>query len=201
MIFPGSVSFRASVFLVVVLVACTTSGTPRPTYVPKPADGRTFADPESKGCILNALDTHIEREVSDLRFTMSLDTWCCQEPEPRRLKLRVDALESSGPSGQVLKVDASHIFLEEGGKRIRPNWSGDPDRNGKIPKYDPLDMKNHFLATTLYFPGAPLPHSNAQVVFEPGAVKYRNRNIPISPVRFDIVMHAQVYSGSLSCGT
>lgn len=182
--------------LVLLLTACGTTSYPVPTFVPAPADGSV--DFPDDGCLQNPLKTELQRDVSGMRFTISLDSFAPGEHAvqhyPRKVILRIDAVSLPHDRPQEVRVDPSRIVLNEGGRRAKLSAFG----NG-IRQVDDLNA-TQLWARVDFEPVFDFP-DRAQLIFKSGAIKLNGRNVPVGPINYDIVTHTERWRATPTCGT
>ncbi|WP_294230768.1 hypothetical protein [uncultured Shimia sp.] len=181
---------------VLLLAACGTTSVPVPNFVPDPADGNVDFPDDS--CLQNPLKTELQRDVSGMRFTISLDTYSPGEHAvqhyPRIVKLRIDAVSLPHDRPQEVRVDPSRIVLNEGGRRGKLYAYG-----GGLKQVDDLNA-THLWARVDFEPVFDFP-DRAQLIFKSGAIKLNGRDVPVGSINYDIVTHTERWSVSPTCGT
>ncbi len=185
-----------SLSLVMLLVGCAATGYRVPTFLPAPADGKV--DFPDDNCLRNPLKTELQRDVNGMRFTISLDTYApsphAVQQYPRNLTVRIDPVDLPQDRPQQVRVDASRISLNEGGRLGKQSAY-----NRDVKQVDDLNA-THLWTRIDFDPVVDFP-STAKLVFAPGAIKLNGRNIPFDPINYDIVIHEERWSNSLTCGT
>lgn len=193
--FPKIRNFLIFAF-VLLLAACGTTSVPVPNFLPDPADGSV--DFPDDGCLQNPLKTELQRDVSGMRFTVSLDTYSpgkfAVQHYPRNVILRIDAVSLPHDRPQEVRVDPSRIVLNEGGRRSKLTAYG----NG-LKQVDDLNA-THLWTRVEFEPVFDFP-DRAQLIFKSGAIKLNGRNVTVGPVNYDIVTHTERWSNTPTCGT